>query len=254
VSVAHPTISVLERHLVLYQRLWRASAFSFFVLPVLFLTSMGLGVGGYVPGVDGHDYLQWIAPGLIASTAFQTGANESTYGVLSEFEWVGGARAMHSTPVRVPHMVLGWLLYVLLATELAVVAFLVVTGVAGALTPGLALAAPFVGGLVSLAIAVPTTAFSATIRDQDWFLVLARFLILPAVLFSGVLFPVEQFPAFLQPLTYLSPLTHAVDLMRDFAFATATPLAVLGHVAYLLAWVLVGWVLANLAYRRRLKA
>jgi lipooligosaccharide transport system permease protein len=250
--MANPTITVLERHMLLYQRLWRASAFSLFILPVLFLTSIGLGVGGYIHQVDGHDYLQWITPGLIASTAFQTGANESTYGVLSEFEWVGGIKAMRSTPVRIQDMIRGWLIYVLIATELAVAAFLIVIWLAGALSPGLAISAPFVCGAVSLAIATPTTAFSAAINDQDWFLVLARFVILPATLFSGVLFPISQLPAFIQPLSYLSPLTHAVELMRDFAFGTATPMTVVLHFAYLLAWIVAGWFLANITYRRRL--
>ncbi|MFC7641389.1 hypothetical protein ACFQX6_10690 [Streptosporangium lutulentum] len=44
--MVHPTVAVLERNLALYRRLWRASAFSTFVLPVLFLVSIGVGVGG----------------------------------------------------------------------------------------------------------------------------------------------------------------------------------------------------------------
>ncbi|MFC9434486.1 ABC transporter permease [Nocardia sp. NPDC057030] len=250
--MTYPAIAVLERHLHLYQRLWRASAFSSFVLPVLFLLSMGLGVGGYIGTIGGHDYLLWIVPGLLASTAFQIGASESTYGVLSEFEWVGGIHAMRSTPLRTRDMVLGWLLYVLLATEIAVGAFLIVAALFGGLTLGLALSAPLVCGLVSLAIAAPTTAFSAMIRDQDWFLLLTRFVILPAVLFSGVLFPVSQLPSAIRPISYLSPLSHGVDLLRDFTFGTATVIQCAGHAGYLLAWVAAGWFAANFTFRRRL--
>ncbi|MFI5779848.1 ABC transporter permease [Nocardia sp. NPDC051570] len=251
--MAPQAITVLERHVKLYQRLWRASAFSFFILPILFLVSMGWGVGQFVHTIDGHDYLKWIAPGLLASTAFQIGANESTYGVLSEFKWVGGIHAMRSTPVRIPDMVLGWLLYVLIVTEVATGAFLIVAWAFGALTPGLVISAPLVSGLVSVAVAAPTTAFSAAIDDMDWFLLLSRFLILPAVLFSGVLFPVSQLPGFLQPLAYFSPLTHAVALLRDFTFGHPPLLASVGNVAYLLIWLAVGWWLANLSFRRRLE-
>ena len=81
---------------------------------------------------------------------------------------------------------------------------------------------------------------------------LARFIILPAVLFSGVLFPISQFPAFLQPISYLSPLTHAVEIMRAFTFGTPTPEAFALHFGYLLVWIVGGWYLAKLAYRRRL--
>ncbi|MFJ4653272.1 ABC transporter permease [Nocardia sp. NPDC088792] len=250
--MAPQAVTVLERHVKLYQRLWRASAFSFFILPILFLVSMGWGVGHYVHTIGGHDYLKWIAPGLLASTAFQIGANESTYGVLSEFKWVGGIHAMRSTPVRVPDMVLGWLLYVLIVTEVATGAFLIVAWAFGAVTPGLAVSAPFIAGLVSIAVAAPTTAFSAAIDDVDWFLLLGRFLILPAVLFSGVLFPVSQLPVFLQPLSYFSPLTHAVILLRDFTFGNPPLLSAAGHAAYLLVWLVAGWWLAKRSFRRRL--
>ncbi len=48
--MAHAAVAVLERHLTLYRRLFWASAFSSFLLPVLFLVSIGLGVGGACRG------------------------------------------------------------------------------------------------------------------------------------------------------------------------------------------------------------
>src|SRR5207253_2312639 len=98
---------VFERHILLYRRLWRTTAFSFFVVPTLYLLSMGLGVGGYVGRVAGFGYLDWITPGLLATLAFQVGVSESTYGVFVEFAWVGGMHVMRNTRVSIRDMLAG---------------------------------------------------------------------------------------------------------------------------------------------------
>jgi lipooligosaccharide transport system permease protein len=61
---------VFEREATIYRRLWRASVFTAFVGPVLFLAAMGLGLGGLVEQgageVDGLSYLVFVTPGLLA--------------------------------------------------------------------------------------------------------------------------------------------------------------------------------------------
>ena len=43
-----PLLRVVEREAQVYRRLWRASAFTSFVIPVLFLAAIGVGLGGLV--------------------------------------------------------------------------------------------------------------------------------------------------------------------------------------------------------------
>ena len=67
-----------------YKRTWRGSITTSFLYPVLYLAAMGLGLGSRVKGrVDGVRYLDFIAPGLLASTAMQIGGNESMYPVMA---------------------------------------------------------------------------------------------------------------------------------------------------------------------------
>src|SRR5439155_24564631 len=82
--MTHPTWSVFEYQLVAYRRVWRGTVFSSFLLPVLFFVAMGMTVGSYVDraGSLGVHYLDYIAPGLLASTAMQVAVSESTYPVL----------------------------------------------------------------------------------------------------------------------------------------------------------------------------
>jgi lipooligosaccharide transport system permease protein len=250
--MTHPTLSVLERHLKLYRRLWRASVFSFFVLPALFMVSIGFGVGAFVQDIDGVPYSAWIAPALLAVTVFQISVNESTFGVYTDFEWIGIFHVMRNTRVRMHDMITGWLLYVLVVVEISIVAFLTVMAVFGVWQPVLWLVAPFIGALLAVSVATPTTAFSATIRDDGDFQLLNQFGVIPLTLVSGVYFPVDQLPGVLLPLTYLSPLWHSVELLRDAVLGRGDIIAYSVHIGYLALWAALGYLWARKAFRRRL--
>ena len=64
--------------------------------------------------------------------------------------------------------------------------------------------------------------------------------ILPLFLFSGTFFPVVELPNWLEPLAFLSPLWHGVELARVATTGDFEPLASLVHVAVLVACVAAG--------------
>ena len=79
---------------ITYRSTWRGSAFSTVISPVLFLAAMGLGLGALVDdggagqaGLDGLDYLSFLAPGLLAAAAMQTGCFESLWPVMAGIKW-----------------------------------------------------------------------------------------------------------------------------------------------------------------------
>ena len=79
-----------------------------------------------------------------------------------------------------------------------------------------------------------------------------RFVILPMFLFSGTFFPIENLPRLLEAIAYLTPLYHGVTLCRQLTLGDVELLAALGHTAYLLAFITVGYVAARYTYRKRL--
>jgi len=87
-ALAHPRSGVsrvFEHRALQYRRTFRASIFSSFLTPVLFLAAMGLGLGSYVdtsanPALGGVTYLQFLAPGLLATTCMQSAAFEAGFG------------------------------------------------------------------------------------------------------------------------------------------------------------------------------
>jgi lipooligosaccharide transport system permease protein len=90
------------------------------------------------------------------------------------------------------------------------------------------------------------------VEDDRTFVTIFRFLIVPMFLFSGTFFPVEQLPLAFELAAYVTPIWHGVELCRMLTLGDVELAAALGHLAYLLAWTLVGFEIARRAYRRRL--
>ena len=240
-----------------YKRTWRGSVVSTVLFPVLFLAAMGLGLGSLVDssasgGVDGLPYLVFLAPGLLAATAMQTGVGESTYPVMGALKWIKTYHAMLATPIGVLEVLVGHLLYIAARVLLGSAIFLVVMGLFGALHSPLALLALPAAVLTGMAFSAPVVAFAATTENDAGFAALFRFVVTPLFLFSGVFFPVQQLPPVLEQVAYLTPLWHGVALARGLALGTATAGGVLLNVVYLSAWIAVGGWLAARAFQRRL--
>jgi lipooligosaccharide transport system permease protein len=252
--MTHPTFAVFEWAMVGYRRTWRGSVLSSFLLPVLFLLAMGLTVGGYVDrnGTLGYRYLDYIAPGLLASTALQVAVGESSWPVLAGFQWTRVYFSMAATPVRVRDMVTGSISYVLVRVLLSATGFLIVMGLFGALHSAWAPATLVVAVLVGLATAAPVFAYSATIKTDGLFAVLFRFVVIPMTLFAGVFFPVDSLPPAARLLAYVSPLWHGVELARAATLGIATAWGAWAHIAYLLVWSAVGYLFAIHRFSRRL--
>jgi lipooligosaccharide transport system permease protein len=245
--------SVLEYHLVGYRRTWRSSALSSFVLPLLTMLGFGVGVGAYVEGgVQGVPYLDWMVPGLIASTALQVAMGDSSWPVFGNFEWMKVYYAQAAAPLRVVDILDGHLAFVVVRTLVSAGAFLAVATAFGAVHSVWAPATLPIAALVGLAVATPTFAYAASVSSDSYLAILFRLGIVPMSLFSGVFFPVESLPAVLRPLAYASPLWHGVDQSRAATLGVAPEWSATGHVLYLAAWAAGGWWLAYRRFRRRL--
>jgi len=244
---------VLEYHLVSYRRVWRSSVLSSFVLPLLTMLGFGVGVGAYVAGgVEGVPYLDWMVPGLIASTAMQVAIGDSAWPVLGGFEWQRIYFGQAAAPLRVADILGGHLAFVVFRTLTSCAAFLLIATAFGTMHSWWALATLPIAALVGLAVATPTFAYAATIRVDSYLAVLFRLGVIPMSLFSGVFFPVESLPGVLRWTAYVLPLWHGVDLCRAATLGSAPAWSPVGHVLYLALWAGVGWLLALRAFGRRL--
>jgi lipooligosaccharide transport system permease protein len=253
-SLAHPRTTmgrVFEHRFLQYRRTYRASLFSSFLLPVLFLAAMGLGLGTYVDAGSSDalgdvSYLAFLAPGLLAAAAMQSAAFESTFPIMGGLVWNRTFHAMYATPISGRDVALGNLLWITARLLLITTVFTVVIVLFGAATSALIVLAIPAAMLTGLAFAAPIAAFSATQRTPEKFNALFRFGITPLFLFSGTFFPVDSLPPLLQPIAWLTPLYHGVELTRGLSLGTIgeAPLLAVVHVVVLIGFVGVGTVLA----------
>lgn len=249
---------VVEHRAVQYRRTYRSSVFTSFLSPLLFLTAMGIGLGGYVDrsadaALGGLPYLQFLAPGLLAATVMQSAAFEATFPIIGGLNWQRTFHAMYATPLSPTDIALGNLLWTAVrAAMIAAVFTVIIVAFGAAHSPLVVLGIP-VAVLTGMAFAAPIAAFSATQRTPAKFNVIFRFGITPLFLFSGTFFPIESLPDVIRPLAWLSPLWHGVDLTRGLVLGTwdDQPLLMLAHLGILLAIVAIGtWATVRTIERR----
>ncbi len=248
--------AVTEHLLRQYRRIWVGSAISSFLTPLLYLGGMGYGLGLLVDrgtgGLGGVSYVAFIAPGVLAATALQVGAGESTFPVMAAMKWVPIYFGMLATPLGVRDLVRGHQAFVLLRVVTTSTVFFVVAAALGTVRSWWGLLAVPMAVLGGMAFATCAYGYAARLDNDRGLTMLIRFVVTPMTLFAGTYFPVEQLPSWLRPVAWVTPLWHAVDACRDLTLGEATFGGVLGHAAYLVVWLLAGAAISVRVLRRRL--
>jgi len=232
-----------------YKRTWRSSIVTSFLIPVLYLTAMGVALGSLIDkhshGVDGVTYVAFLAPGLLAGTCMQIGT-------MGSIKWMRTYFAMLAAPLSVYDVLRGHLAWVATRISIVVSIYLAVMAVFGTIYSPWAILALPAGVLTGMAFGAPIAAFSATLEKDTAFSTMYRFVVVPLFLFSGTFFPVSQLPRFLEYVAYATPLFHGVALCRDLTLGHVHLWVDLGHAAYLLTWVGAGYAIGRRTFAKRL--
>ena len=256
-DAARRTLAVVGWHARGFRRMWRGSVTVSFLNPIFFLLSIGLLLGKLVdrssPDLGGLTYLEFVAPALLATTAMQTAASETTFPVKAGLKWLQTYHAVVSTPVRVGELVAGILTWTAIRVVVAVSVFAMVAAAGGAFESPLAALAPLAALLCGLAFGAVLAAITSTVEGDDWLAAIFRFGLVPLFLFSGTFFPVEQLPDWIEPLAWATPLWHGVELCRALASGQVEALPTVVHVVYLVVVTAVGALLAVRAQRGKLQ-
>jgi lipooligosaccharide transport system permease protein len=239
------SLSLVERNLLIYRRSL-TPLLSSVVEPVMYLLSIGLGVGvlvGSVPGVHVR-YAVFVAPAILATTAMNTAMNQTSFGVFSHIKMDRTYDAIVPTPVTVGDIALGEVLSAVLSGVLSSLGFVVVMGALGLIdSPGILLAIP--GALlVGYAFAAAGLAVTTYLRDFSDFQ-LIQLVMLPMYLFATTFYPLSTYPGWLRPLIEILPLYQSIELVRDPALGSIG-WHLLGPAAYLLAFGSIAlWIAAR---------
>jgi len=245
------TLSLVERNFMIYRRSI-TPLLSSIVEPVLYLLSIGIGVGmlvGTVPGVHVR-YAAFVAPAILATTAMNTAMNQTSFGVFSRIKNERTYDAIVPTPLSVTDIALGEVVSAVIYAVLSSTSFVLVMAVLGLISsPGILLAIP--GAiLIGFAFAAAGLAVTTYLRDFSDFQ-LIQLVMLPMYLFATTFYPLTTYPVALRPLIEVLPLYQSIQLVREPALGEFT-LSSLVPVVYLISFGSIALVIATRRMTRML--
>ena len=239
-----------QRNMLVYKHSWMVIVSGFFE-PAFYLLSLGIGLGAMVPEVQGVSYVAFVAPGLLASNCLNGATTDGLFNIWFKLHQQKTYDGILATPMRPADIVLGEMLWALTRGSLYAAAFLVLVWGVGAWTgePILlsrsALAAWPAAVVVAASfssMAICATTFVRVRQELDYVMGLV---VMPMFLLSGIFFPVDQLPAWVQPVFQVVPLYHGVELLRSLTTGQGLAtlwwhLLVLVAAAVLALWVAIG--------------
>lgn len=183
--------------------------------PLLFLVALGFGFGPIFQRAGGGNYINFLAPGIIAQaiifTAIFSGIEliwDRQFGFLKETlvapvsrleimlgKTLGGATIATAQGIIVLllSLIIGFRVYNIALVPLSIIIMFLI--------------ALFFTG-VGMAIA-------SMLEDFHGFQLIMNFLIMPLFFLSGALFPLKSLPPIINVVASLNPLTYGVDGLRD---------------------------------------
>jgi len=219
--------------------------------PFLFLIAMGYGLGREIPNINGLTYLQFIAPGLVASATMYSAAFEATFGSYTRLSTQRTFEAILMTPVSAYDLGLGavvWGATKGLLSGIIMVAALPLFGVIPSLWT---LAIPvllFLEGMIFAAFGLVMTALASNYEFFNYF---TSLVLTPLFLFSGIFFPLDALHPAASLFVRLLPLSHVVDINRALCYGRLHSDLLL-EIAVVLLYSAVMTALAMALLRRRL--
>jgi ABC-2 type transport system permease protein len=212
-KTARDTWLIFRRSLVLTLRQPVWIVFGMMV-PVLYLVLFGpLLEGAVQTSGAGTNAFNWFVPGLIIQIAI-FGTAFGGFGLIAEVR-SGVVERMRVTPMSRASMLLGRSLrdVVILMVQATI---MIVLAIPFGLQIDLQSVVAVLGLLLLIGLSVAPLSYAGALvlKTEDAFAPVVNAIALPLLLLSGILLPMALAPDWLQFLSTINPLTHAVDAAR----------------------------------------
>lgn len=247
-------LRVVERDYLAYRRMWLVFI-SGFAEPVLFLLSIGVGVGQLVGtvhvGGETVSYREFVAPALLAISAMNGAVFDTTFNFFFKYKYSKSFDAMLATPLGIRDVAIGELAWALSRGTIYSAAFFVLLlafGLVSSWWGVLALPAAVLIGFGFAGAGMAATTWMRSFVDFDY----VNIVLIPLFLFSATFFPISQYPTGLQIVVRCTPLYQGVALERALVLGDVH-WTLLVHVAYLALMGVVGLRIAGRRLARLLQ-
>jgi lipooligosaccharide transport system permease protein len=230
--------------------------------PLLYLTSIGIGVGTLIDkhthgaGPDGVKYLAFLAPALVATAALEGTMEEVTFPVVHGFDWRKVFFAMHAAGLTGKQIAQGVILSAISRAIFTVSVYWAILWIFGAFGSIHAIWLIPVELYFGACFASLMMAASSYMKDDDgWFAIIGRFVIAPMFLFSGTFYSLATLPLSVRWIGWISPLWHATEVGRHIAYGhTLSVQMIVVHFGYMTLIGVAGLLIAFRKFALRLAA
>lgn len=214
-DLAFPGVwKMVQRNRDVYLKTWKTNFLPPLLEPLLYLLSLGYGLGVLVPTLAGVSYAQYIAGAILAITMMQSAFFDTTYGSYVRMFFQKTWDAVTATPLSLDDVLAGEMAWAALKSAVNTGLMALVVAAFGLLPWTMVPLVVPLAFLVGLGFAGLGLMFAARVASIDGFSFAIYLLITPMMLFSGTFFPMAQLPGPVQAAALAFPLTHAVLVIR----------------------------------------
>ncbi len=246
---------VWQRNRDSYLRFYKANLLGNLGEPLMYLFGMGIGIGSYLEKIEGVSYMEFIAPGLLMITAMYSASFECTFGAFTRMTEQKTYDGVLATPLNAGDLVLGEILWGATKSLIGSGIMLIVIYLVGLMKSSILMIIPLLALVFLVGILFSTIAMTVTAvcPSYDFFNYFFTLILAPMFFFSGIFFPLSNFPSWVKIVSSFLPLTHAVNISRSLLFDTLYPSLVFSMLFLIAFAVIFGILSINLIERRVIK-
>jgi len=252
-NLSYRIYHVFFRNLMSYKRFVLTTFLVSLVQPLFYLITFGIGMGAYMGAFGGKPYLYFLVPGVLISSVMMSSTFECLYGTFVKIVHEHLYDSLIATPVSAEDAVAGDIAWASFRGLISGILMLAVAGLMGILP--VSVLSVFVLFLVMLAVGIMFASLGMIVTSKapnfDFFNYYTELVITPMLFFSGVFFPLTNFPGWMKTLSQFLPLTHAVAISRA-AFSGEYPPSILLNVAVVIGLGAIAFVLGIRMMKKRL--
>lgn len=241
---------VMLRNLLVWKKLAVPSVVGNIAEPLITLVAFGYGLGAMIGAVQGLPYIAYLASGSVAVSAALAATFEALYSAYSRMQVQKTWESIMNAPIALDDIVFAEMLWAAAKSVMSVSAIMMVIFALNiSRAPTMLLALPLLG-FVGVTFASIALVFNAIAKGYDFFTYYFTLVMTPMTFLSGVYFPINQMPEWLQGVSRVLPLTAAVELIRPLMLGE-WPASWVQPLLVLAAYAAGGYYLALVLTRRR---
>ena len=200
--------------------------------------------------VPGSNYFDFLAPGMLIMIVMMSAMTGIPEGISQEKER-GTFDGVLSAPINPVSVIIGKTVALTLQGFIqGIVVFILAVVFFGVTVSGNILLAFFLMFLGVFSFIGLGILFTSVAGDQKNSLMLVNLLMFPMMFVSGIMFPVQQMPWFMQWLSDIMPVTYAADAMRKVMILNASVQDILPQIAILVVFGIVTMAIALPVFTR----